>query len=42
MDSPPTINIEKDEDAMAPILDMEVQHCATVIVAAMLDPSKLN
>jgi hypothetical protein len=42
LNSPPTVNIEKDKGAMAPILDVEVQHCAVVIAAAMLDPSKLN
>jgi hypothetical protein len=40
--SPPIVNIEDSEGAMASIVDAEVQHCATVIAAAFLNPSKLN
>jgi hypothetical protein len=36
------IDIEEKEGEMAPIIDIEVEHCAAVIAAAFLDPSKQN
>lgn len=40
--SPPEINAEPNEGPVSPLIDGEVQHCAAVIVAAFLNPSKLN
>lgn len=41
-DSPPEISAEPKEGPVSPLIDGEVQHCAAVIVAAFLNPSKLN
>jgi hypothetical protein len=40
--TPRIIAIEENEDAMAPLFGEEVQNCAVVIVAAFLNPRKLN
>jgi hypothetical protein len=40
--SPPAITIEEGEGAMAPLIDEEVRHCAAVIAAAFVNPSKEN
>lgn len=42
MDSYPEITIEEQEGVMIPIVDIEVKHCAAVIVATFLNPSKQN
>jgi hypothetical protein len=38
--NPPKISIEENAGEMGPLLDEEIQHCATVIAAAFLNPSK--
>lgn len=38
--TPPTITLEKKIGQMASLMDVEVEHCAAVIVAAFLNPSK--
>jgi hypothetical protein len=35
-----SIAVERQEGEMAPLVDEEVQHCAAVIAAAFLNPSK--
>lgn len=42
MNTPSIINLEEKEGEMAPIIEVEVKHCAAVIAAAFLDPSKQN
>lgn len=38
----PIIPIEPTEDQMMHLMDIEVEHCAAVIVAAFLNPCKQN
>ena len=40
--TPPTISITQNEGKMEEILDTEVEHSATIIAAAFLNPGKLN
>jgi hypothetical protein len=40
LETPPSFNIEENEEAMGPITAEEIRHCAAVIVAAFLNPSK--
>jgi hypothetical protein len=40
VERPPVISVEEIEDAMTPLVNTEVQHCAAVIAAAFLNPSK--
>lgn len=42
VDTPRNIAVEEREGEMVPVMDVEVQHCAAVIAAAYLNPSKLN
>ena len=36
----PTITVQETEGPMIPLMDVEVEHCAAVIIAAFLNPSK--
>jgi hypothetical protein len=38
----PAITIEPQEGEMMPLMDQEIQHCAAVIAAAFLNPSRQN
>jgi hypothetical protein len=38
----PTITVEPQEGEVMPLMDQEIQHCAAVIAAAFLNPSKQN
>ena len=40
--APPAIAVQETEGLMTAVTDKEVQHCAAVIAAAFLNPSKLN
>jgi hypothetical protein len=40
VETPYNITIEEKGQEMMPLMDVEVQHCATVIAAAFLNPSK--
>jgi len=40
IENPPTITIEPRNGRMVPLMDLEIQHCAAVITAAFLNPSK--
>ena len=42
VEAPPAIAIQETEGSMMAVTDKEVQHCAAVIAAAFLNPSKLN
>jgi hypothetical protein len=42
IENPPTITIRVNEGQMMPLMDIEVHHCAAVIVAAFLNPGKQN
>jgi hypothetical protein len=42
MNTSSTIDVGENEGEMAPIIEVEVEHCAAVIAAAFLDPSKQN
>jgi hypothetical protein len=41
-DTPHNITVEEREGEMMSVMDVEVQHCAAVIAAAFLNPSKQN
>ena len=38
----PTITVEPQKGEVMPLMDQEIQHCAAVIAAAFLNPSKQN
>jgi hypothetical protein len=40
--APPAITVQKTEGSTMTVMDEEVQHCAAVIAAAFLNPSKLT
>jgi hypothetical protein len=42
IETPPTITVKVKEGQMMPLMDIEVHHCAAVIVAAFLNPSRQN
>jgi hypothetical protein len=42
VESPPKITIQETNGQMIPLMDKEIEHCAAVIVAAFLNPCKLN
>lgn len=42
VEAPPTIPVQEIEGRMIPLMDVEIQHCAAVIAAAFLNPSKQN
>jgi hypothetical protein len=39
LEKPEDITMHEKEGEMTPVMDQEVKHCATVIVAAFLNPS---
>ncbi|KAN0105560.1 hypothetical protein V8E52_010911, partial [Russula decolorans] len=42
IETPPTITVKVKEGQMMPLMDIEVHHCAAVIVAAFLNPISVN
>jgi hypothetical protein len=38
----PSITVQETEGTMIPLMDVEVEHCAAVIAAAFLNPSKFT